>query len=364
MIVTTLFCAVFAYLMSYALSNFLLQNADKFRMGKRVYSERVRLHKKGVPRLGGLAIYVSFFCTFLLVFFFKKSQLADYLPKIIGIFVGSTIILVCGMYDDLIRRLSYKVKFSAQIVAILCVIVAGYNINIITNPFDGKIYVGLFGIVFVIFWTLMVMNAVNLMDGLDGLACGISTLVCIGFFVMEFYSGSIFSVVMVTALIAANIAFLKFNFYPARLFLGDSGSFFLGFMLAVLAMESSIKRASAVSLIVPLLTLFIPIGSVIFTFSRRVANAQNPFKPDRMHLHYRFIRAGISHRDTVLLYYTVSFFYAVLGTFCYFMPKKFEIVIIFFAMVTMWGLYMWVLHFVSVNEKLHRIKRKKNSEKK
>ncbi|OGW75106.1 MAG: hypothetical protein A2Z72_05700 [Omnitrophica bacterium RBG_13_46_9] len=355
------FCITFSFLVSHLFSWYLLKNSDRFRIGKRIYSERVRLHKKGVPRLGGLAIYAAFYATLLFFYVFRKDYFRGYEIKIVGVFLSSTLIMACGLYDDLIKRLNYKTKFTIQILAILIIIAFGYNVNTITNPFDGKIHIGVLGIPVLVTWLLMIMNAINLIDGLDGLACGISIIVCYSFFVIGAYRNTVLFLPILLSLIGAELAFLRFNFYPARLFLGDSGSFFLGFMVGILAIESYTKRTAVISMIVPLLTLFIPLASVVFTFSRRVAYAKNPFKPDKMHMHYRFLRAGISHRDVVLLYYTATIAYVVLGIFCYFMPKKFEVAIIAFAMVTLWILYTWALYFVNLKDKLRK-KRIRNAD--
>jgi UDP-GlcNAc:undecaprenyl-phosphate GlcNAc-1-phosphate transferase len=353
---TVIYPVICSFVLAYVISYVLLRNSDKFRKGRRIYSERVRLHKKGVPRLGGLAIYLAFFITLFMFYIFKRSLLKGYEVKIAGIFLASTLTVLCGLYDDLVRRLSYKIKFTIQILAVSIIAFFGYRISVITNPFDGLIYIGSLGIVFVIIWMITIMNAINLIDGLDGLACGVSVIVCMSFLIMAYRQGHVFTLLIVTSAIGAGLGFLRYNFYPAKLFLGDSGSLFLGFILGILAIESSIKRATAISLIIPLLTLFIPITSIFFTFTRRIAGAKNPFKPDNKHLHYRFLRTGLSHRDVVLIYYSVTLIYAILGTFCFYMPKKYEVAIIAFAMMTMWMLYMWALHFISLREQLRRKK--------
>lgn len=349
-----IYAIAISFAVSSVISRYLFRNANKLHVGKRAYSERVRLHKKGIPRLGGLAIYTAFCVTVLLFYFFKKEYFKYYETKLLGVFLASGLIVACGLYDDLVKRLSYKIKFIVQILAIVIVIIFGYRINVITNPFDGKIFIGILGIPLIILWILAVMNSINLIDGLDGLACGVSAIVCLVFIVIGISQQHIFSLLFATAIIGATLGFLRYNFYPAKLFLGDSGSFLLGFMLAILAIESATKRATVVTLIIPLLTLFIPLASVVFTFSRRIAYASNPFRPDRKHLHYRFIQAGVSHRDTVLMYYSVTLVYAAFGIYCFFMPKKYELAIIGIAGATMWVLYMWALHFLTLRERVHR----------
>ena len=346
-----------SFVISMLLSRYLYKNADRFSRNRKIYKERVKLHGKGVPRLGGISVYCACYLTLLILYITKRAYFRHYELKFLGIFLASTLLMAYGVYDDLIRRISYRIKFAIQILAALIIIACGYQVSVVTNPLNGEIYIGLFlGTIFVVLWMLIIMNSINLIDGLDGLACGISIIVCFSFFVIDSYRGAIFSTLLIVPIIGGALAFLRYNFYPAKLFLGDSGSIFLGFILGVLAIESSTKRSTVISLIVPLLTLFIPVAGVIFTFSRRIAYAKNPFKPDKMHLHYRFLKAGISHPDVVLIYYTLTFIYATLGTFCFFMPKKFELAIIVFAVVTMWILYMWALHFVNIRGKLRRKK--------
>ena len=352
------YCIACSFIVSYACSYILCKNADKLKWGKKAYIERVKLHKKGVPRLGGIALYIAFFFTLFSMTLLDKSYFNLSAIKLLGIFTGATIILVTGVYDDLVRRLGYRIKFLSQILAIAIVIASGYNISIITNPLGGHIYVGVFGMFFVILFMLAIINAINLIDGLDGLACGISLIAVAGFFVIGLVQSQNFTLIITTSLIGAMLAFLKYNFYPAKLFLGDSGSLLLGFMIGIIAMESSVKRATAVSLIVPLLALLIPLASVIFTFSRRLVAAKHPFKPDKMHLHYRLIRAGISHKDTVLVFYTVAFLYVMLGVLCVLMPKRYEIGIIIFAGISIWWIYVWALHFINLKK---RQKRKKHA---
>jgi len=354
-----IYCACFSFIISTLLSRYLLNNADKFKWGKRAYVERVKLHKKGVPRLGGIAIYFSVYASILILLILRSEYLHGKELKLLGIFLSSTMLVGIGIYDDLVKRLSYKIKFLVQLVSALLLVFVGYNVSIISSPFGGNIYIGILGAFFVVLWVLSIINAINLIDGLDGLACGISLMMAIGFFVISINQNNVFIAGILAVFIGASLGFLCFNFFPAKLFLGDSGSLFLGFILALVAMESSLKRTTAISLIVPLLTLIIPIASITFTFSRRLASAKNPFKADRMHLHYRLIRAGISHRDTVLIFYTITFLYVVLGVFCFFVPKIYEINIIIFAGVAMWWIYMWALHFINRKKKQKVRKRKK-----
>jgi len=354
-----LYCALFSFIISTLFSQYLLKHADRFKWGKRAYVERVKLHKKGVPRLGGIAIYLSLYASISILVLLRGEHLSGKELKLFGIFLSSTMLVGIGIYDDLIKRLSYKIKFIVQLISALVLVFVGYNVNVVSSPLGGSIHIGILGALFVVLWVLALVNAINLIDGLDGLACGISLMVAIGFFIISVNQNNIFIAGILAIFIGASLGFLRYNFYPAKLFLGDSGSLFLGFILALVAMESSLKRTTAISLIVPLLTLIIPIASITFTFSRRLASAKNPFKADRMHLHYRLIRAGISHRDTVLIFYNITFLYVALGVFCFFMPKRYEINIIIFAGIAMWWIYMWALHFINQKKSQKNRKRKR-----
>lgn len=348
--ITVFYCLIFSFIVSSILSNSMLRNADKFKRGKRVYAERVILHKKGVPRLGGLILYAVFYLSLFSLLVVNHNIFNVYKSKFFFLFFASSLIVTCGLYDDLRRRISYKIKFLIQFLSVVIVAFV-YHIDVITNPFGGHIDISFLSIPLVILWMLTIMNAINLIDGLDGLACGISTIAGFGFLIIAYNNGSIFPAAMIATLIGASLAFLRYNFYPARLFLGDSGSLFLGFILGISALENSIKRTTVISLIVPILALFIPVTSILFTFSRRVASAKNPFKADRWHLHYRLLRAGLSHRNTVLAYYIVTAVYVVLGILCFFMPKKFELSTIIFAGLLMSIIYIWAVHHISLKKK-------------
>jgi len=353
-----IFCIVISFLLADLFSRLLIKHAKYFHIGKRVFAERIRLHSKGVPRLGGLAIYSACCLTILFVYLIYRPFFAGFGIKLIFFLLSSSVLAIgCGLYDDIINRISYRTKFLIQILAILLLLISGYSITSVSNPLGGSsLFIGWFGIPFFVLWMLFIINALNLVDGLDGLACGISLIACCSFLIMQLFSGQTPVALIIAAFIGAGLAFLRFNFYPAKLFLGDSGSLFLGLMIGMFSVECSFKRAAVISLIVPFLTLLIPLGSVIFTVSRRISQARNPFLPDKWHLHYRFMHAGISHRDTVLIYYSATFFYTLLGLFGFFMPKRYELFLILFAGLSMWGFYLWALYFI--NRKKGRSKRK------
>lgn len=349
-----IFSIFIASILSYSLSYFFLKNADKLRQKRNTYAERVKLHKKYVPRLGGLALYLAFCVTFPAVIVLNRYSISFDVNKIIGLFIASLLVVGTGVYDDLVKRLSYKVKFAFQVLAALVLVLAGYNIQTISIPFLPNLSVGVLGPVFVVLWMLVIMNAVNLIDGLDGLASGVCLIAGAGFFIISAVKADIFVLTALAVFLGVILGFLRFNIYPAKLFLGDSGSLFLGFMMGIIALEISVKRATVISMAIPMLTLFIPVASVFFTFTRRIATARNPFKPDSMHLHYRLIRAGISHKNTVYIFYMVTFIYMLFGLWCYFSPVMYELAIIIVAGMVMLAFYVWALRFINLKKSYKR----------
>lgn len=272
-----------------------------------------KVHRTPVPRLGGLAIAIAFIIM-ALVAMVLHPHIAEVMlrPQNIAIFVGLLIMLLLGIYDDLFRT-SWMWKFAFQIVAASIVIRHKLLILQITNPFGPTIKLGvLIGFIFTLIWLIGITNAVNLSDGLDGLATGIVMIVCGVTFANslhlmvtrpEQYELFIFPAVTSACVLGAAIAFLRFNFYPARIFLGDTGSLFLGFLIACMAVSSAQISTTTVALLVPVIALGLPILDTTLAFFRRTAKRRNPFRADMEHIHHKLLSAGLSHPQTVLILY-------------------------------------------------------------
>ncbi len=259
--------------------------------------EQRKIHKDPMPRLGGLAIYVGFMAA---VLFFVESD-----PKVTGLLLGGTIILILGIFDD-IKGISPQVKLLGQTAAALVVIAFGINIQFLSNPFDSLIFLGSLSIPFTILWIVGITNAVNLIDGLDGLASGISVIALCSFSYIAFVNEQ-FTVSLLTFLLASCIlGFLRYNFYPAVIFLGDSGSMFLGFNIAALAVYGLLKGVTLIALIVPLMILGVPIFDTFFAIIRRKREHQPIFKADKKHIHHRLLNRGLNHWQAVLIIYLLS----------------------------------------------------------
>ncbi len=268
-----------------------------------------KVHKKPIPRIGGLGIYAAFMVAMLSVMF--VVPLSDEVTnELIGLMVGGSLIVLVGIIDDY-KNLPAKVKLVGQILAAaVLVVVFDVRIDFITDPFGDYIYTEWFAIPVTIFWIVGLTNTVNLIDGLDGLAAGVSTIAAITIFLVALQQSFVLVAVLTAALAGAAFGFLYYNFNPARIFMGDSGSMFLGYMLAGISVIGAVKSAATIALIVPILALGLPILDTTFAIVRRYRGGVPIFKPDKGHLHHRLLDLGFSQRQAVLLMYVIS---ALLG---------------------------------------------------
>lgn len=256
-----------------------------------------RIHQKAVPTIGGVAIYVGVLSAMLLLTSFNGT--------LMGIIIGGTIILVVGLFDD-IYELSPRFKLMGQIIAAIVVILFGIKINFITNPFGGMIYLGYWGIPLTLLWVVGVTNTVNLVDGLDGLAAGISAIAAFTLFFVGLQEGQVMAAIMALTLAGSSLGFLKYNFNPAEIFMGDTGAMFSGFILAAISVSGALKSAAAVTLIVPILALGVPIFDTIFAIIRRLYNGKPIGEADNGHIHHRLLALGMNQRQAVLSVYIIS----------------------------------------------------------
>ena len=264
-----------------------------------------RMHNHPIPRMGGLAIFFGFILS-VLVFLPLDKPLR-------GMLLGACVIVVLGILDD-IYALSAKLKFVVQILAALIAVLHGNVILAISNPnifSDNPIWnLGLLRIPVSVLWIVAITNAVNLIDGLDGLACGVSTISSLTMLVIALCVAEGDVAVMMAALAGACIGFLPYNLNPAKIFMGDTGSTFLGFVLAVVSIQGLFKFYTIISFAVPFLMLALPIFDTCFAIIRRVSHGQSPMSPDRSHIHHRLIDMGFSQKQAVAVLYLVS---AILG---------------------------------------------------
>ncbi len=267
-----------------------------------------KVHKKPIPRIGGIGIYAAFMVAILAVMGFTELT-DDVFHELVGLLVSGTLIVIVGIIDDY-KNLPAKVKLVGQIIA-ACVLVAfDVRIDFITDPFGDFIFLEYFAVPATVFWIVGLTNTVNLIDGLDGLAAGVSAIAAATIFLVAMQQSFLLVAVLTAALAGAAIGFLYYNFNPARIFMGDTGSMFLGFMLAGISVIGAVKSAATIALIVPILALGLPILDTTFAIVRRYRGGVPIFKPDKGHLHHRLLDLGFTQRQAVLLMYVIS---ALLG---------------------------------------------------
>lgn len=268
-----------------------------------------KVHKKPIPRIGGIGIYAAFMVAMLSVLSFVDVT-AEVKTEIIGLMVGGSLIVLVGVIDDY-KNLPAKVKLVGQIIAAaVLVIVFDVRIDFITDPFGDYIYTEWLAVPLTIFWIVGLTNTVNLIDGLDGLAAGVATIAAVTIMMVALQQSIMLVAVLTAALAGAAFGFLYYNFNPARIFMGDSGSMFLGFMLAGISVIGAVKSAATIALIVPILALGLPILDTTFAIVRRYRGGVPIFKPDKGHLHHRLLDLGFTQRQAVFLMYVIS---ALLG---------------------------------------------------
>ena len=264
-----------------------------------------RVHDHPIPRMGGLAIFLGFMLS--LIFFVPMST------KVTGILVGSVIIAVMGGVDDIVS-LNPWVKLIGQIVAALVAIRCGLVFDVISNPniFAEETYIeiGWLSIPLTMLWIVGCTNAVNLIDGLDGLAVGVSAISSLTMLIVSLFVSEPVVSIILAALTGACLGFMPYNLNPAKIFMGDVGSQLLGFVLSTASIMGLFKLHAIITFFVPLLALALPLADTIFAFFRRILHGQSPFKADKGHFHHRLLAMGLNQKQVVAVLYGIS---AVLG---------------------------------------------------
>ncbi|WP_106588096.1 MraY family glycosyltransferase [Salsuginibacillus halophilus] len=267
-----------------------------FRIGATDAPNGRKVHQEAMARIGGLAIYFAFLVGLVIL----QPESSYLLPMLIA----GTIIILTGFMDD-VKELSPKVKLLGQLAAAVVVIAGGVRIDFINLPFETQMQLGWLSIPLTLLWIIGITNAINLIDGLDGLAAGVSSIVLVTIASLAALQGNIFIVGMALILLGSTLGFLWHNFHPAKIFMGDTGSLFLGFMIAVISLLG-FKNVTLFSLVVPVMVLAVPISDTFYAIVRRLVNNKPLSAPDKSHMHHCLLRIGYSHRQTVLLIYAMS----------------------------------------------------------
>jgi len=270
-----------------------------------VPGEERRVHDHPIPRMGGLAIFLGFLLSVLL---FVPISL-----PLQGILLGCVIIVATGAIDDIIS-INAWMKLFMQILAAVVAVLHGVEINVLANPalWSSQEYLilGALSIPITILWIVGITNSVNLIDGLDGLAVGVSTISSLTMLVIALVVSDNSVALVLAALVGACVGFMPYNLNPAKIFMGDTGSLLLGYVLATMSILGLFKFATIVSFAVPLLAIAVPLFDTVFAFTRRILKGQSPMQADRGHFHHRLIDMGLSQKQAVAVLYSIS---AILG---------------------------------------------------
>ena len=316
---TVVFFAIFflSLLFSFVLTRYVRDVASR-RGWVAVPSQERHLHSTPLPRLGGVAIFISFSLS-MVAAALVSSRLpglhsAFSLKTLLTILVPASFVFLLGVYDDLYSVGPY-VKFAVQSLAATMLFMGGLRILNIPVLFGEHQLPWFVGLPFTILWVLAITNAFNLIDGLDGLAAGSALFSTLVAFVVALLNGSSLVTVMTIALAGAILGFLRYNFNPATIFLGDSGSLFIGFLLSALALEGAQKAPTIVAVAIPVVSFGLPILETSLSILRRLISGRPVFTADREHIHHKLLQHGLTHRQVVIVLYGVSAVFALLSLF-------------------------------------------------
>jgi len=266
-----------------------------------------KIHTIPIPRLGGIAVYLAFFLPLFGIFLTEGvvyEFFAQYFDVLVSLFITSSLVFAVGVYDD-IRGATVFQKLVVQIVAAVLIYFLGFKIQLISVPFVGSVPLGILGFPITILWIVGVTNALNFIDGIDGLACGVGFFSVSTIFILSLFLHHSLTAFFAAALAGGLFGFALYNFAPASIFMGDSGSLFIGFIIAAISLQGSQKSSTAIVLLIPIIALGVPITDTLLAIIRRIGNGHSPFVADKEHIHHRLLNMGLSSRQVTLLLYGV-----------------------------------------------------------
>lgn len=281
------------------------------RLGAMDEPEARKIHAVSTPRMGGVAIFFGIIIPSLLLLTNEGA--------VRGVLVGASLITMVGVLDD-VRGLRPLVKLGLQVGVAVILVLYGVRVETLSIPGLGILVLGWVGIPFTVIWVVALMNIVNFIDGMDGLAAGVCAISSVTFAVIAVSLGRYDMGILAAIVAGSTLGFLRHNFYPATIFMGDSGSLLLGFLLAAITLQGFLKGVATVALVIPLLVLGIPIFDTGFAILRRVKNRRPIYLADRGHLHHRFANLGYSQRQTVAIIYSWSGLMSVVALAMRFAP--------------------------------------------
>jgi UDP-GlcNAc:undecaprenyl-phosphate GlcNAc-1-phosphate transferase len=300
--------AALAFILSMLCGTFLtpLVRRLAYRFGALDHARSSRkIHGHPIPRLGGIAIVIAFYVPMVALLLFHSEVGLLFVAErnhVIGLFVGGLSIALLGLFDDLRGANAWK-KFFVQFLVAGLLYKLEFRFDVLANPFGEPINLGWASLPFTVLWIVGVINAMNLIDGLDGLAGGVALVAVVTTFLVSLQRAHPLMMLFSSALAGSIVGFLFYNFNPASIFMGDTGSMFLGFVLATTAMQTNQKASTAVAVLIPCIALGLPIMDTLLAIGRRAIRGRPLFQADKEHIHHKLMDLGLSHRQAVLVLY-------------------------------------------------------------
>ncbi len=317
------------------------------------------IHTQPIPRIGGVAIFVTFVLVIVVAGLLNGTSRyvhREMVLKLVALFLSASVVFLVGLIDDL-KSLPAKFKFLVEIWAAAVLCLAGISISSVSLTDQYVLRLGAMGYPLTVLWIVGVTNAVNLSDGLDGLAAGISAVACGVIAIFAVHDGNIVMAILMLVMLGGLTGFLFYNFNPARIFLGDCGSLFLGFAIASSSVLCSMKSSALVGLALPVLALGIPIFDTLFSMLRRFLERRSMFSPDRSHFHHRLMDLGLRQRHVVLLVYVMTILAAALGLFMI-VTRDIHTLIVFFCVLLLLLLAFRLVGSVRLHEVVSGLQKK------
>jgi len=315
---------------------------------------RRKVHQRALPRLGGIAIILSFVITILLFLFLDQNFKNIFYSRLIGLLLGISVISIFGILDD-IYGIKPLVKLAGQIFASLVLFSFGFRVGLLTNPFNGQEMTLPFfiSLVLTVSWIIGMINAINLIDGIDGLASGVVFISGFCLILVGLYLKTPLTVIILTILCGSSLGFLYYNFPPAKIFLGDTGSMFLGFILAASGLIGfQYKVATVVALIIPICALAIPIYDTVLAIWRRILKKGSIFIADKKHLHHRLLDFGFTQREVAIGFYLATVYFGIIAFLFVLIPNQYALLLLLLLGI---GIFFGIRTVGFIERKLNKI---------
>ncbi|MBC8526680.1 MAG: undecaprenyl/decaprenyl-phosphate alpha-N-acetylglucosaminyl 1-phosphate transferase [Candidatus Cloacimonetes bacterium] len=328
--------ALFSFLTTYLIVPLNCKLSTK--LGIIDYPRKRSIHKIATPKSGGISLLIGLFLTQFILLVLKKHPSSHLFW---GLIIGGILIFILGILDDYFDIHAW-IKVIIEIIIVLIIISFGFKINLITNPFGDSISVGVFSIPITVIWFLLVMNAINLIDGLDGLAIGIVAIILLILGFASIVCSKTFVAYFAFSISGSCLAFLKYNFYPAKIFLGDAGSLYLGFNIAALSVagNTQFKGTTAMTMLIPIIVLSLPLIDTFLAIFRRLKTPNSLFQADKNHLHHKMLELGLSYKTVVLIWYFLTGLFGLISMGFLLVDKK-----ILFSLLLILGIMIFIIFY-------------------